>query len=64
MTEVRRADRRDIPALIELLAAQLSEHGLETLVGQHIFGLTLGYVDRNNHDEQRKDPTFAVLRAS
>lgn len=28
MTEVRPADRRDIPALIELLAAQLSEHGL------------------------------------
>jgi|SRR5438067_11512722 len=28
MTEIRRADRRDIPALIELLAAQLSEHGL------------------------------------
>jgi len=28
MTEIRPADRRDIPALIELLAAQLSEHGL------------------------------------
>ena len=28
MTEVRPADRRDIPVLIELLAAQLSEHGV------------------------------------
>ncbi len=28
MIEVRRADRGDLPALIELLAAQLSEHGL------------------------------------
>ena len=28
MTEIRPADRRDIPILIELLAAQLSEHGL------------------------------------
>src|SRR5437016_5948996 len=28
MTEIRPADRRDISVLIELLAAQLSEHGL------------------------------------
>jgi len=28
MTEIRPAERRDIPVLIELLAAQLSEHGL------------------------------------
>ena len=37
------------------------EHRVETLVGQRIFGLALGYEDLNDHDELRRDPTFAVL---
>jgi len=37
------------------------EHQVETLVGQRIFGLALGYEDLNDHDDLRKDPTFAVL---
>jgi hypothetical protein len=37
------------------------EHNVETLVGQRVFGLALGYEDLNDHDELRKDPTFAVL---
>jgi Transposase DDE domain group 1 len=37
------------------------EHRVETLVGQRIFGLVLGYEDLIDHDELRKDPTFAVL---
>lgn len=37
------------------------EHPVETLVGQRIFGLVLGYEDLNDHDELRKDPTLAVL---
>src|SRR5271168_2241149 len=37
------------------------EHRVETLVGQRIFGLALGYEDLNDHDELRKDPTFTVL---
>jgi hypothetical protein len=37
------------------------EHAVETLVGQRVFGLALGYEDLNDHDELRKDPTFAVL---
>ena len=45
-------DRRD-PRLVE--------HRLETLLGQRIFGLALGYEDLNDHDELRKDPVFAVL---
>jgi hypothetical protein len=45
-------DRRD---------ARLVEHRVETLVGQRIFGLALGYEDINDHDDLRKDPTFAVL---
>ena len=45
-------DRRD---------ARYVEHRVETLVGQRIFGLVLGYEDLNDHDELRKDPTFGVL---
>jgi hypothetical protein len=37
------------------------EHQVETLVGQRIFGLALGYEDLNDHDELRKDPVLAVL---
>ncbi len=37
------------------------EHQVETLVGQRVFGLALGYEDLNDHDELRKDQTFAVL---
>jgi hypothetical protein len=45
-------DRRD-PRFVE--------HSVETLVGQRVFGLVLGYEDLNDHDELRKDPMFAVL---
>jgi hypothetical protein len=37
------------------------EHRLETLVGQRVFGLALGYEDLNDHDELRKDPALQVL---
>src|ERR1700736_6365843 len=46
------SDRRD---------ARYVEHQVETLVGQRIFGLVLGYEDLNDHDELRKDPSFMVL---
>ena len=45
-------DRRD-PRFVE--------HRVETLVGQRIFGLALGYEDLVDHDELRKDLTLAVL---
>ena len=45
-------DRRD-PRFVE--------HRVETLVGQRVFGLALGYEDLNDHDELRKDPAMAVL---
>jgi len=45
-------DRRD-PRFVE--------HRLETLLGQRVFGLALGYEDLNDHDELRKDPALAVL---
>ena len=37
------------------------EHTVETLVGQRIFGLALGYEDLNDHDQLRHDPVLAVL---
>jgi hypothetical protein len=39
----------------------LVEHRLETLLGQRIFGLALGYEDLVDHEELRKDPVMAVL---
>jgi hypothetical protein len=46
------SDRRD---------PRYTEHRVETLVGQRIFGLVLGYEDVNDHDELRKDPTLTAL---
>jgi len=45
-------DRRN-PALIE--------HSVPTLLGQRLFGLSLGYEDLNDHDALRFDPVFAAL---
>ena len=45
-------DRRD---------PRLLEHTVETLVGQRVFALALGYEDLNDHDELRHDPLFHVL---
>jgi hypothetical protein len=39
----------------------LIEHAVSTLVGQRVFGLTLGYEDLNDHDHLRHDPTMAIL---
>ena len=47
-----RSDRRD---------PRLLEHTVETLVGQRVFALALGYEDLNDHDELRHDPLFHVL---
>ncbi len=45
-------DRRD---------PRLLEHTVETLVGQRVFAIALGYEDLNDHDELRHDPLFHVL---
>ena len=39
----------------------LIEHKVETLVGQRLFGIALGYEDLIDHDELRHDPIMAVL---
>ena len=39
----------------------LIEHTVETLVGQRVFGMALGYEDLIDHDDLRHDPIMAVL---
>jgi len=39
----------------------LIEHEVETLVGQRVFAIALGYEDLNDHDALRHDPMMAVL---
>jgi len=46
---------------VDTRAPELIEHSLETLVGQRLFGLALGYEDLNDHDHLRHDPIMAVL---
>jgi hypothetical protein len=53
--------RRFADCFIDRRDPRYVEHQVETLVGQRIFGLALGYEDLNDHDELRKDPTLAVL---
>jgi hypothetical protein len=42
-------------------APELIEHTVETLVGQRVFGIALGYEDLIDHDELRHDPVLAIL---
>ncbi len=64
---LREVDRR--LNLTERLAAcftdhrqpDLVEHTVPQLVAQRLYGLALGYEDRNDHDQLRADPLLAVL---
>jgi hypothetical protein len=42
-------------------APELIEHTVETLVGQRVVGLALGYEDLTDHDQLRHDRVLAVL---
>ena len=37
------------------------EHSLDSLIGQRVMGLALGYEDLNDHDQLRHDPLIATL---
>src|SRR3712207_6107354 len=37
------------------------EHEVATLVGQRVFGISLGHEDLNDHDQLRHDPVLAIL---
>ena len=41
--------------------AGLVEHAVETMVGQRVFGIALGYEDLIDHDQLRHDPVMATL---
>jgi hypothetical protein len=53
--------RRFAECFVDRRDPRYVEHRVETLVGQRIFGLVLGYEDLNDHDELRKDVSFGVL---
>ena len=53
--------RRFAACFVDRRDPRYVEHQVDTLVGQRIFGLALGYEDLNDHDELRKDATLAVL---
>ena len=67
---LREVDRR--LGLLNRLAAcfvdrrdpERSEHSVERLVAQRVYGLALGYEDLNDHDQLRADPLLAVLAGS
>jgi Transposase DDE domain group 1 len=39
----------------------LTEHGVEQMLAQRVYGLALGYEDLNDHDQLRRDPLMGVL---
>ena len=41
--------------------AERTEHRVEELVAQRVYGLALGYEDLNDHQELRRDPLLGVL---
>jgi hypothetical protein len=64
---LRRVDRR--MGFLRRLAAcftdfrspWLTQHGVEQMLAQRVYGLALGYEDLNDHDQLRRDPLMGVL---
>jgi hypothetical protein len=38
-----------------------TQHGVEQMLAQRVYGLALGYEDLNDHDQMRRDPLMGVL---
>jgi len=53
--------RRFADCFIDYRCPELIEHAVQTLVGQRVFGIALGYEDINDHEDLRHDPVMAVL---
>ncbi|NIR58035.1 MAG: IS1380 family transposase [Gammaproteobacteria bacterium] len=53
--------RRFAGCFTDARRADLIEHEVETLVGQRVFAIALGYEDLVDHDHLRHDPVMAVL---
>jgi hypothetical protein len=53
--------RRLAACFLDHRQQELVEHSVQTLVGQRVFGIALGYEDLVDHDELRHDPVMAVM---
>jgi Transposase DDE domain group 1 len=53
--------RRFAACFVDQRATQQVEHTLQTLVGQRVFALALGYEDLVDHDTLRHDPVLAAV---
>ena len=53
--------RRAAECFVDHRDPDLTEHTVEQLIRQRVFGLALGYEDLNDHDELSRDPLLAAV---
>jgi hypothetical protein len=53
--------RRLAACFTDFRSPWLTEHGVEQMLAQRVYGLALGYEDLNDHDQLRHDPLMNVL---
>jgi len=59
--ELLQLTRRLAACFTDYRRPERTEHTVEQLVAQRVYGLGLGYEDLNDHDQLRADPMIAVL---
>jgi hypothetical protein len=53
--------RRLAACFTDFRSPWLTQHGVEQMLAQRVYGLALGYEDLNDHDQLRHDPLMRVL---
>jgi hypothetical protein len=53
--------RRLASCFTDFRSPWLTQHGVEQMLAQRVYGLALGYEDLNDHDQLRRDPLMSVL---
>jgi len=53
--------RRLAACFTDFRSPWLTQHGVEQMLTQRVYGLALGYEDLNDHDQLRRDPLMGVL---
>jgi hypothetical protein len=53
--------RRLAACFTDFRSPWLTQHGVEQMLTQRVYGLALGYEDLNDHDQLRHDPLMGVL---
>jgi hypothetical protein len=53
--------RRLAACFTDFRSPWLTQHGVELMLAQRVYGLALGYEDLNDHDQLRRDPLMGVL---